>query len=190
MSETTAAVRGNGKRVWPWVWPTGLAVLMSALSFGGSETEDGVQALSQSLFLLPLLYLVVAKLRRREASWPILGALVVPYIGLRAVDVIDPIAVFATVALVVLVWGAVEGRLRGSDPFGAQALGMVGFGVLALTGLVIDPDVGRYLVAAGWLFHGVWDLVHLVLDKVVARSYALWCGVLDIGIAVELVLSV
>jgi hypothetical protein len=66
---------------------------------------------------------------------------------------------------------------------------MLGFGVLALSGLVLDPDVGRYLAAAGWFFHGVWDLVHLVLDKVVARSYALWCGVLDIGIAVELVLA-
>lgn len=61
--------------------------------------------------------------------------------------------------------------------------GLLGFGALALSGLVIDPEVGRYLVAAGWLFHGVWDLVHLVLDRVVARSYALCCGVLDIGIA-------
>jgi hypothetical protein len=42
-------------------------------------------------------------------------------------------------------------------------------------------------VAAGWFLHGVWDFVHLKLDKVVARSYALWCGILDIGIAAELV---
>jgi hypothetical protein len=51
----------------------------------------------------------------------------------------------------------------------------------------VDPDLGRYLVAAGWFGHGIWDFVHLKLDKVVARSYAEWCGVLDVLIAAELV---
>jgi hypothetical protein len=63
---------------------------------------------------------------------------------------------------------------------------MVGFGALALVGLILDPDLGRYLVAAGWFLHGVWDFVHLRADKVVARSYAEWCGVLDVLIAAEL----
>jgi hypothetical protein len=51
----------------------------------------------------------------------------------------------------------------------------------------VDPDLGRYLVAAGWFLHGIWDFVHLRADKVVARSYAEWCGVVDVLIAVELV---
>jgi Ni/Fe-hydrogenase subunit HybB-like protein len=66
---------------------------------------------------------------------------------------------------------------------------MVGFGVLALAGLVVDPDLGRYLVAAGFLLHGVWDFVYFKLDRVVARSHAEWCGVLDVIIAAELVLK-
>ena len=62
----------------PWTgrlkdrWPTALALAMSAASFGGSESAEGVAGLSEALLLLPLLYLVVAKLRRREASWPVL----------------------------------------------------------------------------------------------------------------------
>jgi hypothetical protein len=62
----------------PWTgrlkdgWPIVLAVGMAALSFGGSGSEEGVLALSEALLLLPLLYLVVAKLRRRQASWPVL----------------------------------------------------------------------------------------------------------------------
>jgi hypothetical protein len=91
------------------------------------------------------------------------------------------------VALLVLVWGAVDGRLRRPDPFRVQALGMLGFGALALAGLVVDPDLGRYLVAAGWFLHGVWDFVHIKLDRVVARSFAEWCGVVDVVIAAELV---
>jgi hypothetical protein len=106
---------------------------------------------------------------------------------LRVLDVIAPAAVLSAVALLVLVWGAADGRLRRPDPFRVQALGMLGFGALALVGLAVDPDPGRYLEAAGWFGDGIWDFVHLKLDKVVARSYALWCGILDIGIAAELV---
>ena len=176
----------------PWTdrlkdgWPIALAVGMAALTFGGSGSDEGLAGLSEALLLLPLLYLVVAKLRRPQASWPVLVVGITPFIALRALDVIAPAAVFAAVALLVLAWGAVDGQLRRPDPFRVQALGMLGFGALALAGLVVDPDLGRYLVAAGWFLHGVWDFVHLKLDKVVARSYALWCGVLDIGIAAEL----
>ena len=67
------------------------------------------------------------------------------------------------------------------------------FGALALTGLVLDPDVGRYLVAAGWFLHGVWDFAHLRmrrLDGVVAPTFAEWCGVVDVVVAVELLFLV
>lgn len=73
-----------------------------------------------------------------------------------------------------------SGRLRASGTVRIQALGMVGLVVLGLLALAISPDVGVYLVATGWLFHGVWDFVHLRLDRVVVRSYAEWCGVLDV----------
>jgi hypothetical protein len=65
---------------------------------------------------------------------------------------------------------------------------MLGFGALALAAMAVDPDVGRYLVAAAWLLHGVWDLVYFRLDTVVARSYAEFCGVVDVLIAAGLVL--
>jgi hypothetical protein len=168
-------------------WPTALAIGPWALSLGGGTSDEGVAALSEVLLLLPLLYLVVAKLRRPQASWPGLLVGITSIIALRVLDVIAPAAVFSAVALVVLVWGAVDGQLRRPDPFRLQALGMLGFGALALAGLVVDPDLGRYLVAAGWFGHGIWDFVHLKLDKVVARSYAEWCGVLDVLIAAELV---
>jgi hypothetical protein len=160
---------------------------MAALSFGGSQSAEGLAGLSEALLLLPLEYLVVAKLRRRQASWPVLVAGFALIIALRVLDVIAPAAVLSAVALLVLVWGAADGRLRRLDPFRVQALGMLGFGALALVGLAVDPDPGRYLVAAGWFGHGIWDFVHLRADKVVARSYAEWCGVVDVLIAVELV---
>jgi hypothetical protein len=180
--------RGSWTRWLIQRWPTALALGMTALTFGGSESDEGMASLAEVLLLLPLLYLVVAKLRRPQASWPVLAILITPFIALRALDVIAPSAVAAAVALSVLIWGAVDGQLHRPGAFRVQALGMVGFGALALAGLIVDPDLGRYLVATGWFLHGVWDFVHLKLDKVVARSYAEWCGVIDVLIAVELVL--
>jgi hypothetical protein len=171
-------------------WPTGLALAMSALTFGGAESAEGVASFAQILLILPLLYLVVAKLQRRQATWPLLVAGLAVVIGLRVLDVIAPAAVFAAMALVVLVWAAVDRQLFRSGTFQLQALGMLGFGALGLIGLAVDPDLARYLVAAGWFLHGVWDFVHLKLDKVVARSFAEWCGVVDVVIAAELVFSV
>jgi hypothetical protein len=94
------------------------------------------------------------------------------------------------VALVFVVWGAVRGTPHGPATFGVQAAGAFAFGGLALAGLAVDPDLGRYLVAASWFFHGVWDFVHMWLDKVVARTFAEWCGVIDVLVAVELLFLV
>jgi hypothetical protein len=81
-------------------WPTGLALAMSALTFGGGESAEGVASFSQILLLLPLLYLVVAKIQRREATWPLLVTGVALVIGLRVLDVLAPAAVFAAMALI------------------------------------------------------------------------------------------
>ncbi|GAA2889622.1 hypothetical protein GCM10010517_53760 [Streptosporangium fragile] len=167
-------------------WPTVLALAPVVATLGGGA-DGQVAPLAQVLVLLSLLYLVVAKLRRREASWPVLAALLILYVVLLALDVVPPAAVFAGVALAVLVWGAVDGDLRRSPALRAQAFGVIGFGALALAGLLVAPGLGRYLVAAGWFLHGVWDFVHLRKDAVVSRSYAEWCGVVDILIATQLV---
>ncbi|WP_049566097.1 hypothetical protein [Nonomuraea sp. SBT364] len=169
-------------------WPTALALAATGLTFGGAGSAEGVAGLAQALPLLPLLYLVMAKLRRRAATWPGVGIGLAVVVGLRMLDVVQPATVLTAIALVVLVWAGVDGQLRRDGTFRVQALGMLLFGGLALAGLAVDPELARYLVAAGWFFHGVWDFVHLKLDKVVARSFAEWCGVVDIMIAAQLVL--
>ncbi|MEV4188580.1 hypothetical protein ACIBLB_19260 [Streptosporangium canum] len=168
-------------------WPAALAVGLLAVTTAGGSSAGGVTALAEVLPLLSLLYLVVAKIQRRGASWPVLLILVVLYLVLRVLDVVAVPAVFAAVALAVMVWGAVDGDLRRSGAFQVQALGMIGFGALALAALVVEPDLGRYLVAAGWFLHGLWDFVHLRRDTVVSRSYAELCCVLDVLIAAQLV---
>jgi len=170
-------------------WPTALAVGLVVLTLDGGESESPVEAYGEILPLLPLLYLIVAKLQRRRASWPVLVVGTTAIVALQIVDV-SPTSVFLVATMIVLVWSAAGGHLHRPGMLRLQAIGMVGFGAVSLIGLAVDPDLGRYVVAAGWFFHGVWDFVHLRLDKVVVRSYAEWCGVLDVLIAAELVLMV
>jgi hypothetical protein len=167
-------------------WPTLLALLMSVATLGSTDTDDSVHGLTEVLLLLPLLYLILAVVQRRGASWPVLVGLLAGMVALREQDWIAPSTALIVVALAVLVLGAERGHLRGSSMFRVQTLGMVGFGAIALIGLAVDPDIGRYLAAAGWFGHGVWDYVHLRADKVVSRSFAEWCAVIDIVIAFQL----
>ncbi|WP_086799282.1 hypothetical protein [Streptomyces caniscabiei] len=88
---------------------------------------------------------------------------------------------------------ALGARASGTLVFGVQALGAVVFGALAVTGLILDADLGRYVIAAGWFCHGVWDFAHLRLRRlrgVVAPTFAEWCAVVDVMVAVELLFLV
>lgn len=169
-------------------WPTALAVGLAVLVMAGGGSGSKVTGFGETLLILPLLYLILARLEQPRASWPMLVILSAGIFALQAQDVIAPVAVLVPVALIVLVWGGVGGKLRRLDAFAVQALGMVAFGALALVGLSMDVDLGLYVVAAGWFLHGVWDVVHLRLDRVVSRTYAEWCGVFDVLIAAGLLL--
>lgn len=56
--------------------------------------------------------------------------------------------------------------------------------------MALPTEVGRYLVAAGLLGHAAWDAVHWHADKIVARSFAEWCAVLDIALGLGILLLV
>ena len=135
------------------------------------------------MLLLPSWYVVIGAVGRRRWTWPVLvGAFVL----LRLQDRVEPAAVLLAVALLAVLWGAVRGR-AGQPSFLLQIAGLGAYAGLALAGLALAPDVGRYVVAAGWFAHGLWDLAHLRADAGVARSGAEWCGVVDVLIAAQLV---
>jgi hypothetical protein len=67
---------------------------------------------------------------------------------------------------------------------------MVAVGVIAAIAVIVGGNVGAYLVAAGLLAHAAWDAYHHRVNKVVARSMAEFCGVLDALLAVAIVIGV
>ncbi|MFF4270245.1 hypothetical protein [Streptomyces sp. NPDC001536] len=172
-------------------WPTCLAVAIwaaQAVAGASDSLADSVKGFGEVLPLLPLLYVVINQLGTPRVTWPVLGGGLVLVFGLQALDLVSPAGVMVGLALGVLLWGMVRGA---PHPLGVQAVGVAVFGALAVTGLVADPEVGRWLVAAGWFFHGLWDLAHLTLERlkgIVAPTFAEWCAVVDVLVGVELLL--
>jgi hypothetical protein len=89
-------------------------------------------------------------------------------------------------ALGYLVFGAARGQLRRPGVLRLQTIGLLGFTVLALVAMFVDPLIGQYLVAAGWVGHAVWDFAHRD-GTVVPRWYVDFCIPVDLLVAASLV---
>jgi hypothetical protein len=61
---------------------------------------------------------------------------------------------------------------------------MAVFAAAAIAAVHIDAMWAGLLVGAGLLAHTTWDVYHHRTQRVVARSMALFCAVLDIFLAV------
>ncbi|MBD0840527.1 hypothetical protein [Streptomyces sp. TRM68416] len=173
--------------------PTALALAAAALNLtasGSEDVADAVGGFGEVLPLLPLIYLTVHQLGTPRATWPVLGAGLTVVFVLPLQSAVAPSTALVALALVLLLWGVLRGTPHGPATFGVQATGAAVFCGLALAGLAVDPDLGRYLVATGWFLHGVWDFVHLWRDRVVARTFAEWCGVVDVLVAAQLLVLV
>ncbi|GAB4000980.1 hypothetical protein GCM10029992_34860 [Glycomyces albus] len=165
-------------------WPTAVALAAGTASVIGMNIE-AVSRFAEIAFILQLEYMIIARIGLRKASWPVVLVLAGVVTATQFLEV-STAAVLVGLSAAVLVWGALKGEAHRPGPFRVQVLGAIGFGALAAIGLAVDPDVGRYVVAAAWFFHGVWDVVHHRLDRVVSRSYAEACAVLDFMVAAGL----
>ncbi len=61
---------------------------------------------------------------------------------------------------------------------------MLALGGMAVVALRLDPMLGGLLVAVALVGHAAWDIHHHCTDRVVNRSLAQFCAVLDILVAV------
>ncbi len=89
-------------------------------------------------------------------------------------------------AVIYLTWGAARGDLGNPRLLTAQTAAVLGFGAAALAAVAVDPAVTRYVLAAGWLAHAAWDVVHHRIGRVVPRWYAETCLVADVLLAAVL----
>ncbi|MEV0996034.1 hypothetical protein [Nonomuraea sp. NPDC050202] len=163
-------------------WPSLLALAWAVYSL--SDIGDGLEYMI--LFVLPAAgYLFLAVADRPRITWAVVLALLAAVVVLRALD-IDPWPPLASVVIALAALGLVNGRLRGPRVFALQAPGALAFMAAGLLVLSVPPAAGGYLVAAGLVGHAMWDGFHWRANKIVARTFAEWCGMVDLVLGLGL----
>ncbi|TQM32859.1 hypothetical protein [Nocardia bhagyanarayanae] len=167
-------------------WPSAVAVVVTVLVWP-SGAEQTVRVLAEMLVLLPMIYLLTAAVGRPRVVWLVLAALGASFALVGTQDRVPFSFVLAAVAAGAVGWAWAFDRL--DRVFWTQIAGTLVFVAIALAAQHTDPTAARYLVAAGWIGHGLWDFAHHRANRAVARSFAEFCAVVDvlIGAAVLLV---
>jgi hypothetical protein len=186
-SDQTHATTGAGAAgVLRRRWPTLAAVALAALTvIGLASGADLAPVLAAS----GLVYLGAAALRKQTTAWPVFFATFLVITVAKVVPGLpDATWILLGAALLFLVYGLLRGAVRPASGLPFQTFAMAVFGAAAAVALTVGGDVGAYLVAAGLLGHAAWDVYHYRVNRVVRRSLAEFCFVLDTLLAVAIVI--
>jgi len=167
-------------------WPTWLGIGLAAwVALDLSEGDD----LGPGLVAMAVVYLAAAALGRPAAAWAVFPATFLIVLTSQELAS-DAVAMWLQIGLAVafVAYAVARGAGRGDDrTFTRQAVAMVGFAAVAGAALAVGDDAGAYAIAAGLFGHAVWDAYHHRRNEAVARSYAEFCSVLDVLVAVAVV---
>src|SRR5215218_6596100 len=158
-------------------WPTALGIALAALA--AFDAQDGLE-FAELTVLMALVYLGAAALDRRRSAWIILLAGLTLLVFMPSTWGVIPSVVFLVVALVFLVLGVARGQVQRPGGLRLQTVGMLAFGSTVLVALYVDPDLGGKFVGIAILGHAAWDAYHYLRDRVVVRSYAEFCAIVDL----------
>jgi len=180
IADGATATASGSRSSWSKVWPAALGVLVAAgTAIGLDDGRDVAAVVAAS----GLVYLAAAALGGRRAAWPAFGFtfVLVTLAKLAGLDAMTWILVLAGVLLVV---GLARGGWKPSWGLPLQAAAMLVLGSVALLAVQANPRVGGLLVSVALLAHAGWDLHHHRTGRVVTRTLAEFCCVLDVVAAV------
>src|ERR671911_1325736 len=159
-------------------WPTALGIAVAALA--AFDVDDGLEFAALTL-LMALVYLGAAALDRPWSAWLVLLAGLPLAIFIPSTSEVVPSVVFLVAAPVFLVLGVARGQWQRPGGLPLQSAGMLAFGSIVLVALFyVYPDLGGQLVGIAILGHAAWDAYHYLRDRVVTRTYAEFCAVVDL----------
>ena len=164
-------------------WPTCAGIAFAAFNLWAMASGAD---LAYILVSAGAVYLGAAAVKRRDAAWPMFfAAVVIVTIGMFAG--FEAVWVLTGAAAALAVYGVVRGALRPADGLPLQTLAMAVIVASTAWAITSGGDLGAYLVAGGLLAHAGWDAYHHRAEKVVSRSLAEFCFVLDALLAVAIV---
>ena len=180
--QTTSQPPSLVRRRWPTLVGLGFAALVALDRVSGVE-------LAPVLAASAAVYLGAAALQRPAAAWPLFFATAVVITAARlADDRLEPTWVILASAAALLIYGLVTETSIVDLALAYSERTSGDFGAAAGTALVVNQELGAYLVAAGLLGHAAWDVYHHRVNRVVVRSMAEFCLALDTALAATIVI--
>jgi hypothetical protein len=176
---TSSVVAGAVRRRWPALAGIAFAALVAIGMASGVEQAPVLAAAA-------MVYIGSAALQKPGAAWPLFFASVV-VITVAKIFGFDATLIVLGCGVALGLYGLLRGVVRPGHGLPLQTLALLGFGAVAAIALFVDTDLGAYLVAAGLLAHSAWDLHHYRTNRVVARSLAEFCLLLDAALAVLII---
>lgn len=172
-------------QLWPTLVAASFAAFVAMDLFRGEERGGDLASIVAASGLV---YLVAAALEKPAAAWPafFLSVVVITADKLGFIGV-DATWALLCIAVLLMGYGLLNGAARSVGGLPLQSIAMAGFGATAIIALYVNEVVGSYLVAAGLLAHAAWDVYHHRANKVVTRSLAEFCFVLDTLLALAIV---
>ncbi|MCI2415964.1 hypothetical protein MOQ72_00880 [Saccharopolyspora sp. K220] len=185
VTATGTAGRLEGRRPQALVhrWPTAAGIVFAVFVAAGGDAADIAPVVTASGFV----YVAAAAVQRRAAAWPMFFAtFVVIGIG-TAVPGLAPAWAswwMLVIAAVLVAYGLIRGAIR--PPWGVplQTAAMVVLTAASIIAASADAMWAGLLVGAGLLAHAAWDVYHHRVARVVTRSMAEFCAVLDVIVAI------
>jgi hypothetical protein len=172
---------------WPTVAGIGFAAFVALDMFRGEERGH---ELASIVAASGLVYLVASALKRPSTAWLVfIGSVVVITIAKIGPTGFDATWLLIGLAVLFAGYGVLHGAMRPPGGLPLQAIAMVAFGAVAGIALFVEEVIGAYLVAAGLLAHAAWDAYHHRAGKVVSRSMAEFCFVLDVVLAAAIIIA-
>jgi hypothetical protein len=172
---------------WPTLLGVGFAAFVALDMFRGEERGH---ELASIVAASGLVYLCAAALGKPSTAWPVFfGTIVVITAAKMGLVAFDATWLLLGLAVLFTGYGLLRGATRPAGGLPLQAFAMVAFGAIASIALFINQTVGAYLVAAGLFAHAGWDVYHHWVNKVVARSMAEFCFVLDVVLAGAIIVA-
>lgn len=167
-------------------WPAALGVLAGAVAaLVIALVGDPADLFGPVVVLMAGIYLLPYADGRPWTAWPALAGLSTVVAVLHVLDRRDVLPVdagVATAGVVALLWLGTIARRRYTDGgmFWLQTAGTAVFGAVTLLCVALEPRWAAFLAGAGFLAHGAWDVYHHRVNRVVHRTYAEFCAVVDV----------
>ncbi|MHA6626581.1 hypothetical protein ACU61A_14180 [Pseudonocardia sichuanensis] len=159
-------------------WPAALGLAAATFQIVTGVNADAVAI---TVAVAASCYLAAAAFGLPWVAWPCIlaGSAVVTLSEIAGIPWWVGLGSFAAVLVVV---GLVR---RSPGPvLTAQGLAMLGFGGVAVAGVLVSPRLGLLLAGVALAGHAVWDYRQWRADEVVPRSLAECCLALDIPFGV------